>query len=232
MARGVPQSYYVDEFADEGIMFEGAAGPPDYVAMAMPCAGERHRELMQRARNVSRVRSDGRPTARAARVDAAPGRAADPLRPQRARTRPRFKRGIERLAELYWAAGRDRGARPDRGLPPLRDGDSRPLRRADVRARDLELMAFHPLGTARDGRRPGARGASTATWRLHGVEGLHVADGERRSDRRSASTRRSRSWRSPRASPSTCSAPRRRRTSRRPSGSRRRGSATGRSRPA
>ena len=27
MARGVPQSFYIDEFADEGIMFEGAAGP-------------------------------------------------------------------------------------------------------------------------------------------------------------------------------------------------------------
>ena len=39
MARGVPQSYYIDEFADEGIMFEGAAGPPDYLAMALPLLG-------------------------------------------------------------------------------------------------------------------------------------------------------------------------------------------------
>ena len=30
MASGVLQSYYIDEFCDEGIMFEGAAGPPDY----------------------------------------------------------------------------------------------------------------------------------------------------------------------------------------------------------
>ena len=28
MWHGVPQSYYIDEFADEGVMFEGAAGPP------------------------------------------------------------------------------------------------------------------------------------------------------------------------------------------------------------
>ncbi len=46
MARGVPQSYFVDEFASEGIMLEGIAGPPDYVAMGLPVAGERHRELM------------------------------------------------------------------------------------------------------------------------------------------------------------------------------------------
>src|SRR5205085_4038131 len=46
MARGVPQSYYVDEFCDEGIMFEGAAGPPDYAAMSFPFSREQHRELM------------------------------------------------------------------------------------------------------------------------------------------------------------------------------------------
>ena len=32
MVRGVPQSYYVDEFAADGIMLEGIAGPPDYLA--------------------------------------------------------------------------------------------------------------------------------------------------------------------------------------------------------
>ena len=63
----------------------------------------------------------------------------------------RFKRGIERLAEAYWAAGATEVLAPIRGLPPLRDGDSGPLRDAEVRARDLELMAFHPLGTARMG---------------------------------------------------------------------------------
>ena len=36
MARGVPQSFYVDQFAREGIMFEGIAGPPAYVAMSLP----------------------------------------------------------------------------------------------------------------------------------------------------------------------------------------------------
>src|SRR3954468_9898345 len=53
MARGVPQSYFVDEFADEGIMLEGAAGPPDYAAMSMPFAGERHRDLMLRYQHMS-----------------------------------------------------------------------------------------------------------------------------------------------------------------------------------
>jgi hypothetical protein len=31
-----------DEFAGDGIMLEGIAGPPDYLAMAAPLAGDRH----------------------------------------------------------------------------------------------------------------------------------------------------------------------------------------------
>src|SRR5262249_49163511 len=46
MAAGVPQSYGIDEFADEGLMLEGIAGPPDYLAMAVPFSGDAHRELM------------------------------------------------------------------------------------------------------------------------------------------------------------------------------------------
>ena len=43
MGRGVPQSYYVDEFAGDGFMFEGIAGPPDYVALAAPLRRRRAR---------------------------------------------------------------------------------------------------------------------------------------------------------------------------------------------
>ena len=33
-------------------MFEGVAGPPDYLAMALPLAGPAHRELMLHYRNI------------------------------------------------------------------------------------------------------------------------------------------------------------------------------------
>jgi hypothetical protein len=46
MARGVPQSFYIDEFAGEGIVFEGVAGPPAYAAMSLPLTGARHSEAM------------------------------------------------------------------------------------------------------------------------------------------------------------------------------------------
>ena len=54
MARGVPQSYGIDEFADEGIMLEGIAGPPDYLAMAVPVLGPRAPRADARATATSR----------------------------------------------------------------------------------------------------------------------------------------------------------------------------------
>jgi len=172
--RGVPQSYYVDEFAGEGVMLEGAAGPPDYMAMALPGAGAEHRALMQRARNLAQfgvmvsdssrghVRSiAGRPLIRYDLNDADVAK---------------FKRGLEVLAEIYWAAGAREVLVPVRGVPVLRDGDSGPLRAARVRAADLELMAFHPLGTARAGADP-ARAVLDADLGVHGAAGVYVADG-------------------------------------------------------
>ena len=75
MARGVPQSFYIDEFADEGIMFEGAAGPPDYLAIDLAVlarAPPRADAALPQPRAVRRdgVRPLARPRARARRAHA------------------------------------------------------------------------------------------------------------------------------------------------------------------
>ena len=78
MWRGVPQSYYVDEFAAEGIMLEGTAGPPDFVAMAMSGRGRGAPRADGARTQRVRVRSDGvRQLARQRRRT--PGRSANPL---------------------------------------------------------------------------------------------------------------------------------------------------------
>jgi len=170
MARGVPQSYFVDEFAADGIMLEGIAGPPDYVAMGLPVAGERHRELMAGYQEMAqfglmisddsrgRVHSlGGRPVVR---YDLTDSDAA------------RVKAGLEHLAELFWAAGATSVLLPLARRPELRKGDSIP----DLRPRDLKLMAFHPLGTARMDARPG-HGVLDGNGRVHGTDGVYVCDG-------------------------------------------------------
>ncbi len=49
------------------------------------------------------------------------------------------------------------------------------LRGREIRARDITLMAFHPLGTARADARP-ANGVVDGDLKLWGVDGLYVSD--------------------------------------------------------
>jgi choline dehydrogenase-like flavoprotein len=173
MWRGVPQSYYVDEFAPEGIMLEGIAGPPDQLAMSIQASGAPLRAAML---GYPRTAQFGVMVADSSRgqVRTIAGRPAVRY-DLNSRDTALFKHGLERLAEIYWAAGAREVTVPVRGVPVLRDGDSGPLRRARVRPRDLYALAFHPLGSARAGADPaisvvGGEGA------VHGVAGLHVVD--------------------------------------------------------
>jgi choline dehydrogenase-like flavoprotein len=164
MVKGVPQSFYVDEFAGEGIMFEGVAGPPSYVAMALPLSGRRHAEAMANYRRLAMfglmvsdrsrgsVRSlAGRPVIRYELIE-------DDV--------ARFRTGLARMEQLFRAAGAREVYLP---LP----GGVAPAR---ARARDLKLMGFHPRGTARADARA-SHGVVDADLQLHGVRGVHVADG-------------------------------------------------------
>jgi choline dehydrogenase-like flavoprotein len=179
MARGVPQSYGIDEFAAEGIMLEGIAGPPDSMAMAVPFSGAAHRELMLDYRRVAQfglmLRDTSRghvPTGALARRAGRPIVRYD-LNDADVAT---VAKGVERLAQLLFAAGARRVILPVASVPELRDGDLTPLRAAHVTARDLKLMAFHPLGTARMAARA-AGGVTGADGTVHGTRGLHVCDG-------------------------------------------------------
>jgi choline dehydrogenase-like flavoprotein len=164
MARGVPQSFYVDEFAREGIMLETIAGPPAYVAMSLPLTGRRHGEAMAAYPYLAQIglmvcdggRGEVRSLGRRPLIRYDLGRAE----------LDKFRAGIARLDTLLRAAGAREVYLP---LPP----GTVPAR---ARARDLKLMAFHPLGTARADARA-AHGVVDGDLAVHGVAGLYVADG-------------------------------------------------------
>jgi choline dehydrogenase-like flavoprotein len=175
MAKGVPQSYFIDEFADEGIMFEGAAGPPDYAAMSFPFSGERHRDLMLEYLRISQFgmmvsdTSRGHVRERAGRVEIHYDLNAEDT--------ATFKRATELLCELYFATGARVVYPPIDAIGELRDeADLERLRSFDVRPSHLTLMAFHPLGTARADARPD-HGVLDGDLKLRGAEGVYVADG-------------------------------------------------------
>lgn len=164
MARGVPQSFFVDEFSPQGIMFETVAGPPAYAAMSLPLTGRRHAEVMA---SYSRLAQLGLMVSDSSRgsVHAVGRRAVIRYDLVRADV-DKFRVGMARLEQLLRAAGAREVFLP---LPP----GVAPER---LRARDLRLMAFHPLGTARADFRP-ERGVVDGRLAVHGVEGLYVADG-------------------------------------------------------
>jgi choline dehydrogenase-like flavoprotein len=132
--------------------------------MSLPLSGERHARAMAAYRNLAQfglmvsdssrgqVRSlGGRPLIR---YDLAQ---EDILK---------FRTGLARLEELFLAAG----AREV--YLPLPTG----VRPEQARARDLKLMAFHPLGTARADARA-SHGVSDGSLAVHGVSGVYLADG-------------------------------------------------------
>ncbi|MGA8355385.1 MAG: GMC family oxidoreductase [Solirubrobacteraceae bacterium] len=182
MGRGVPQSFYVDEFAAQGIIFEGVAGPPSYAAMSLPLSGAKHAQAMARYPYLAQFglmvsdSSRGSVHAPAAAARLLPGAAGRLV--SRLGQAPvirydlddadlaRFRSGLQRLQELFHAAGAREVYLPlPEGVAP-----------ASARRNDLRLMAFHPLGTARAHSRAG-EGVVDSNLALHGVKGVHVADG-------------------------------------------------------
>ncbi|MGC2372257.1 MAG: GMC oxidoreductase, partial [Solirubrobacteraceae bacterium] len=164
MARGVPQSFYVDEFAGEGIIFEGVAGPPAYAAMSLPLSGTRHEAAMADYRHLAQFGVMVSDSSRGS-VRALAGRPLIRYDLDEADLQ-RFRTGLARMRELFEAAG----AREV--YLPLPDGVT-PER---ARLRDLKLMAFHPLGTARADARA-SHGVIDGELQAHGARGVYVADG-------------------------------------------------------
>ncbi|WP_372791210.1 GMC family oxidoreductase N-terminal domain-containing protein [Paraconexibacter sp.] len=174
--KGVPQSFYVDELADDGIILEGIAGPPDQAAMSTPGSGEAHRDLMLRIRETASFGVMVSDTGRG-RVHTVLGRPHIRYDLHRDDAE-RFRRGFELLAEIFFAAGAREVHVPLAGVGPMRDGDLGPLqeRAGRIRPRHVSAMAFHPLGTARMGADP-ATSVVDGDLAVHGVDGLHVCDG-------------------------------------------------------
>jgi len=181
MAKGVPQSFYIDQWASDGIMFEGIAGPPSYAAASLPLQGERHAQAMRSYRHLAQLglmvsdSSRGRVRAVAGRLGrgrmgarVGRGRMGAPLITYDldAADLSRFRTGLQHMRELFLSAGAREVYLPvPDGVAPER-----------VRAKDLRLMAFHPLGTARADADPRS-GVVDGDLRLHGLDGLYVADG-------------------------------------------------------
>ena len=176
MSRGIPQSYTIDEYAADGLMFEGGSTPLDVAAVAIPLVGRRFMDVMDRYANLATfgfmIQDKSRGTVRQGPnglplifYNLAPGDVA------------RMQRGIEILCDVFLKAGAERVLPMLHGCEEIRsEADLARLRQMKLRAGDFEVTAYHPLGTCRMGTDP-ARSCVGPDNEAYDVPGLFVADG-------------------------------------------------------
>jgi len=174
---GVPQSYFVDEFQEQGVMMEGAHVPPDMTATSLPTRPSQHKALMERSRELALfgfLVSD-EPSGTVHR-----GLAGRPFI-RYDLSRGDYKKmifGLKKLAQLFVAAGAEKLYMPTWRLPVLTPDDDIDARidAAGIRALDFDAAAFHPLGTCGFGVDPETFPLD-CDLKVRGREDLYVADG-------------------------------------------------------
>jgi choline dehydrogenase-like flavoprotein len=173
--NAIPQGYAIEDLHDQGILFEGANTPLEFAMSLAPQVGPR---LVELAEGFDHMASFGFMV-----EDTSRGR----VRLMRGRPLITYimndhdvalmKRGIEVLTRVFLAAGARRVLVPVHGYRDVRsEADLDRLRQATISARDFEMSAYHPLGTARMGT-SAASSVVGPDHQAHDVGGLYVVDG-------------------------------------------------------
>jgi len=173
--KGIPQGYSIHELHDEGILFEGASVPLEMTMSMSQLLGP---ELIRLAESFDHVASFGfmvEDTSRGS-VREVMGQPVIQYWLQD-KDVAHIKRGVDVLAQIFFAAGATHVHTPISGFDVLSsEADLVELRRSNVRAWDLDISAYHPLGTARMGRDPSSS-VIDANHEMHDCAGLYVVDG-------------------------------------------------------
>ncbi|MBK8252304.1 MAG: GMC family oxidoreductase [Polyangiaceae bacterium] len=173
---GIPQSYQIEQFADEGLLFEGASVPYDLAATAVPWIGPRFMEIMERFPNLATFGFMIEDTSRG-EVREGPGGSPLMLYSLNAHDTARMQKGIEILTEVFQAAGARRVFPFAAGHDDVSTkGALERLKKSRLKPGDFDVTAFHPLGTCRVGTDPRAS-CINPEHEAHDVGGLYVADG-------------------------------------------------------
>lgn len=172
----VPQGMYVDDLAAEGIVFEGIFLPPAFTASSFLLNGPAHREVMERFNHLASFGMMVSDTS-SGRILRMPNGHALALYNLNKTDVQRFTRGITMLAEIFFAAGATKVFPGLHNLPVLtREQGAAVIRETKIHAKDLELQAFHPLGTCRMGADP-HESVVDPHCRFYGFDNLYVTDG-------------------------------------------------------
>lgn len=172
---GIPQGYGIEELHEEGILFEGTMVP---LEMMMNMTQRIGPDLVRLAEGFDHVATFGFMV-----EDSSRGSVREVMGQPviqywlTEKDVAHIKRGMDVLAQVFFAAGAKVVHTGISGFDTLTcEADLAALRRARVRPWDLDLSAYHPLGTARMGRDP-ATSVVDPDHQLHDTKGLYVVDG-------------------------------------------------------
>ncbi len=173
--NGIPQGYAIEELHEEGILFEGAMVPLEMMMSVSQMIGP---ELVRLAESFDHVASFGFMVEDHSRgsVTAIGGQ---PVIKYWLSDHDvaHIKRGMDVLAQVFFAAGARRVHTPINGFDVLESAaDLERMRRATIRPWDLDLSAYHPLGTARMGSDPRSS-VIGSDHQVHDTRSLYVVDG-------------------------------------------------------
>ena len=172
--EGVMQSYYVDQWAPEGILLEATFTPLSFGAQWLPGVGA---AFSDRVANFDHIASIGvhlhdRSEGRVGLTSNGSLRLSYRLLAEEART---IQFGIARAAEIHFAAGATE-VYPNVGpIPVIEYGRLPEFEAKRLEPADLRLEAFHPMSTARMGADPAAS-VCDPDGAIRGTVCLYVAD--------------------------------------------------------
>jgi len=173
--NSIPQGYSIEEFHDEGLLYEGGSMPLDVNMVAMSAIGPDLIKLSEGYRNVASFGFMVEDSSRG-RVRTIRGQRVITYNVNK-RDLAKMKRGMEILMRVYLAAGASEVRPWMHGFDSVRnEEDLARFRKAKIRASDFDLTAYHPLGTARMGTNPSSSVVGPNN-ECHDVPGLYIVDG-------------------------------------------------------
>ncbi len=174
--QGNPQGFGIYQFEEEGILIESSFGPVELMASSIPFGGKEHKEWMSQFKHWAAYGALIKDESQGA-VRWLPGWrpwVTYHLMPSDAM---RIVRGLQYLVQAYFASGAREVYAAIRGFPVFRSIEEveSVWDQYRVQEGDLELAAFHPMGTCRMG---GDRRSSVVDSRCqtHDIENLYVCD--------------------------------------------------------
>jgi choline dehydrogenase-like flavoprotein len=172
----VPQGYAIDEFRDEGLLFEGSSLPLQLTAAMTPGFGPSYVALMEEAQRTAVFGFLVKDSSRG-RVTVGPTGEVALRYWLNDRDLGQVRRGLGILARVYLAAGARRVLLPVAGWDIVSSlSDVTRFESARFAARHVDLTAYHPLGTCQLGADP-RRSVVGPTHETHDVRSLFVCDG-------------------------------------------------------